>query len=179
MSEQGNLEVSGLLYKNLAGVPYYESSNLTRDGHSHAHSDFRKEILFADWKQNDNSALKYAYSDDVEKDKDNSINVNFIIENKGDPEASFSDTDDSPTEDLRNALEANLTIVNASTQDFNINLSETGDDFSCKDKKKRKKKRKGSPRKPNFCIQSRRTKKNRAEQVSLGHKEVFDKQNFV
>lgn len=165
MSEQGNLEARGLLYKNLAGVPYYESSNLTRDEHSHAHSDFKKEILFADWKQNDKSALKYAYSDDAEKDTVHSINMDFMVENKRDPEVSFSDTDDSPTEDLRNVLEANLNIVNASTQDLNINLSETGDDFSCKDKKKRKKKRsKGSPRKPNQIFAFNQEERKKIEQ---------------
>lgn len=164
MSEQGNLEASGLLYKNLAGVSYYESSILTRDEHSHVHSDFKREILFADWKQNKKLDLKYAYSDDVEKDTDNSINVNFTVENKGDPEGSFSDTDDSPTEDLRNALEVNLNIVDASKQDFNINLTEAGDDFSCKDKKKRKKKRKGSTRKPNQIFAFNQEERKKIEQ---------------
>lgn len=52
----------------------------------------------------------------------------------------------SPTQDLRKALEVNLNIVNASKQDFIVNLTKTGDDFSCKDKKKSKKKHKGPTR---------------------------------
>lgn len=164
MSEQGNLEASGLLYKNLVGVSYYESSISTRDENSHVHSDFKREILFTDRKQNDKSDLKYAYIDDMEKDTNNFVNVTFMVEDKRDPEGSFSDTDDSPTEDLRNALEINLNIVNASKQDFNVNLPETGDDSSCKDKKKKKKKRKGSTRNPNQIFAFNQEERKKIEQ---------------
>jgi hypothetical protein len=52
---------------------------------------------------------------------------------KGDHEGSFSYIDDFPTKDLTNALEVNLNIVNAIKENFNINITKTEDDFSCRE----------------------------------------------
>lgn len=105
--------------KRLLSNSHMHDKNIERklDNHLNASSenvmcdkhDFT--IMFIDWKKNDKSSLTYAYSDDVEKDTGTYINVNFMVENKWDPEASFYDIDDPLIEDLRNSLESNLNIL--------------------------------------------------------------------
>ncbi|KAH9324340.1 hypothetical protein KI387_004518, partial [Taxus chinensis] len=147
---------------------YYDIDSVKKvSGNSQMRGGFEKEILFlTECKQNDLSDMKDYYDiDSVNKVSGNSLRVNLIVESEGvGEEAKYSDTEDYPTEDLRDALEVDLHVNNADKCALCIDLPEMGADLSCKDKKKRKKKRKGPSKNPTQIIAFKEEEQKKVEQ---------------
>eukprot|EP01018_Ginkgo_biloba_P034601 Gb_21764 [translate_table: standard] len=144
MSEQDSLKAGGWIH--------YEYCRLQMNKSYCMQSGFEREPPFiAECKHcKETSDLNNTSVDVVKENAGIPVNACLMVENKGDAnDIVDSDTEDSPTEDLRRALEVDLSIISADTQDFSISQTETADDFICKDKKKKRKKRKGSIRNPN------------------------------